>query len=83
MLNQRQYSDGTDLNSLFPGVSQIKANDMQDPKGNCSEQFAYHLLHKIVSQFEYLIDMHTASFGRINSLYVRADMVSMIVFIDN
>lgn len=29
---------------------------------------------KIVSKFGYLIDLHTASFGRVNSYYVRSDM---------
>lgn len=62
--NQRKFNDGVDLNRLFPG----KKN------GTCSSQFVYYLFNKIINQFEYLIDLHTASFGRINSLFVRADM---------
>lgn len=31
-------------------------------------------MSKIVNNFNYLIDLHTASFGRVNSYYVRADM---------
>jgi predicted deacylase len=31
-------------------------------------------MNKVVNNFNYLIDLHTASFGRVNSYYVRADM---------
>ncbi len=31
-------------------------------------------MNKIIVHFNYLIDLHTASFGRVNSYYVRADM---------
>ena len=31
-------------------------------------------MEKVVKVFEYHVDLHTASFGRINSYYVRADM---------
>jgi len=61
---QRAFHDGQDLNRLFPG----KAD------GNCGQVYAYNVLEKIVKNFDYHIDMHTASFGRKNSLYVRADM---------
>ena len=60
----REFSDGKDLNRLFPG----KKN------GTVSQVFAYEIMHKIIKCFDYLIDLHTASFGRINSYYVRADM---------
>ena len=62
--HQRYFSDSRDLNHLMPGVRD----------GNDSEVFAYRLLDRIVKRFDYLLDLHTASFGRINSLYVRADM---------
>jgi predicted deacylase len=62
--NQRAFMDGADLNQIMPG----KAN------GNVSEVYAYRLMNCIVSRFEYLVDVHTASFGRANSYYVRADM---------
>ena len=52
------------MNSVFPG----KEN------GSTSEVYVYRLFTNILTQFEYLIDMHTASHGRINSLYVRSDM---------
>ena len=62
--NKRRYSDGEDLNRQFPGKE----------KGNASQQYVWQVNEKILSKLDYLIDMHTASFGRINSLYVRGDM---------
>jgi predicted deacylase len=56
------------LNNFFPGKK----------KGNTQQIFVYHLFSKVISQFEYLIDLHTASFGRINSLYIRSDMNDII-----
>ncbi|KAI8338370.1 hypothetical protein BC941DRAFT_422689 [Chlamydoabsidia padenii] len=61
---QREFADGRDLNRQFPGKED----------GYASQVFSYHLMHKIISQFNYLIDLHTASFGRVNSYYVRSDM---------
>jgi len=61
---QREYIDGTDLNDIFPGR----------PNGNVSQIYAHRLLDRVIGRFDYLLDLHTASFGRINSLYVRADM---------
>lgn len=62
--NQREFTDGVDLNRIFPG----------DSAGNRSEQWVYRLAQKIIPLFDYHIDLHTASFGRINSLYGRGDM---------
>ncbi len=62
--DRRRYVDEEDLNRNFPG----KAN------GNRSQQYVWGINQKILSKINYLVDMHTASFGRINSLYVRADM---------
>tara|TARA_B100000609_G_scaffold192556_1_gene182869 strand:- start:5499 stop:6557 length:1059 start_codon:yes stop_codon:yes gene_type:complete len=61
---QRRFPDGTDLNHIMPGRHD----------GNVAEIFAYRLVHRILKTFNYHVDLHTASFGRINSLYVRADM---------
>ncbi|KAI9502942.1 hypothetical protein BX070DRAFT_259668 [Coemansia spiralis] len=66
LLSQRGYSDGTDLNRKMPG----KLN------GSSPQVYTYNIIHRIVCHFEYLIDLHTASSGRINSLYVRADMLN-------
>lgn len=32
------------------------------------------MVQRLVRRFDYLLDLHTASFGRVNSLYVRADL---------
>mgnify|MGYP001545254335 CR=1 FL=1 len=61
---RRRFIDGADLNHIFPGR----------PRGNVSEVYAHRIVNRIVSQFDYLIDLHTASFGRINSYYIRADL---------
>lgn len=55
---------GPDLNHLFPG----------EEDGSEANVWAARLLTRIVSRFDFLVDLHTASFGRINSLYIRADM---------
>jgi len=61
---KRRFIDSTDLNHIFPGKSD----------GNVSEVYAWRIVEKIVKQFDLLIDLHTASNGRINSYYIRADM---------
>ena len=61
---KRRFNDGVDLNHIMPG----KAD------GNVSEVYAYRFIHRIVKHFDYLLDLHTASFGRVNSYYIRADM---------
>jgi hypothetical protein len=33
---------------------------------------------QVLAKIDYLVDLHTASFGRVNSYYVRADMNSAI-----
>ncbi|TPX57396.1 hypothetical protein PhCBS80983_g03883 [Powellomyces hirtus] len=60
----REFSDGKDLNRMFPG----------SPTGTASQIYAYNIMEKVVGHFNYLIDLHTASFGRVNSYYVRSDM---------
>ncbi|NJM96668.1 MAG: succinylglutamate desuccinylase/aspartoacylase family protein [Phormidesmis sp. RL_2_1] len=66
--NQRTFDDRTDMNHVMPG----KAH------GSIAEIYAHRFLHRIVRRFEYLIDLHTASFGNINSLYLRTDMTHEI-----
>src|SRR5690606_7085540 len=61
---KRRFIDGTDLNHIMPGKEE----------GNVSQVYAYRVFHAIVKNFDYLIDLHTASFGRVNSYYIRADM---------
>lgn len=63
--HERVFVDGSDLNHLFPGKKH----------GNVSQVYAYRIVNRIIKRFDYLVDLHTASFGRINSLYIRADML--------
>ena len=63
---QREFVDGQDLNRIFPGKE----------KGNRSEQMVYQIAQKIIPLFDYHVDLHTASFGRVNSLYGRGDMAN-------
>lgn len=60
----RRFIDGVDLNHIMPG----------DEHGNVSSIYAFRLIDRIVRHFEYLVDLHTASFGRVNAYYIRADM---------
>lgn len=61
---RREFTDGVDLNHIAPGK----------PQGDCSQLYVHRLIDRIVSRLDFLIDLHTASFGRINSYYIRADM---------
>ncbi len=60
----RRYLDGVDLNHIMPG----------DPAGNASRLYAYRVKERVLSKFDYLVDLHTASVGRHNTLYARADL---------
>lgn len=64
LMQQRRFEDDFDLNLIMPGRA----------SGNASGVYAHRLLDRIVKHFDYLLDLHTASFGRVNSLYIRADM---------
>jgi len=61
---RRRVEVGMDLNSHFPGT----------PDGHTAKVLAHRLLEGYVRHVDVLIDLHTASRGRVNSLYVRADM---------
>lgn len=63
--HRRDIEEGLDLNRIMPGR----------PDGNLGQIYAHRLLDRVVRHFEYLVDLHTASRGRVNSLYVRADML--------
>lgn len=62
---RREFSEGNDLNRIMPGK----------PNGTTAEIYAHRFLERVVSEFHYLIDLHTASFGRINTLYIRANLL--------
>lgn len=64
--NQRYFSDNVDLNRIMPGAA----------KGVTSNLYAHDFITKLVRHFNYLLDLHTASHGRVNSLYIRADLES-------
>ena len=60
----RGFSDGADLNRIMPGKK----------GGSASQSFAFALMTRLIAHVDFLLDLHTASFGRVNSVYVRADM---------
>ncbi|MFO7567464.1 MAG: succinylglutamate desuccinylase/aspartoacylase family protein [Enhygromyxa sp.] len=64
--NTRHFNDGYDLNRLMPGKR----------GGTPSQVYTHRFITRVVKHFEYMIDLHTASFGRINTLYVRADLTN-------
>ncbi len=66
--NARTFDDRTDMNHVMPGK----------PQGSIAQIYAHRFLNRIIRHFEYLIDLHTASFGNVNSLYVRTDMTNEI-----
>lgn len=61
---KRRFVDGTDLNHIMPGVE----------NGNVSQVYAHRFVQKVLSKMNYLMDLHTASVGRVNSYYIRADL---------
>jgi predicted deacylase len=61
---QRTFTDGRDLNRIMPGKWD----------GIPSEVYAFRILERVTCSFDYLLDLHTASSGRANSFYVRADL---------
>lgn len=58
--------DNVDLNHMFPGKSD----------GTPSSQYARAFSTTFLEPIDYLIDIHTASEGRVNTMYVRADLHS-------
>lgn len=64
LMNQRNFPDNVDLNRIMPG----------DATSGAARLYAHSFTKKIVSKFDYLLDLHTASHGRVNSLYIRADL---------
>ncbi|MGE0707192.1 MAG: succinylglutamate desuccinylase/aspartoacylase family protein [Planctomycetota bacterium] len=64
---QRRFPvDDVDLNHVFPGRAD----------GAPSQQYARAFATTFLPALDYLIDIHTASEGRLNSMYVRADLHS-------
>jgi len=65
-LHQRRMLEGVDLNHKFPGA----------PEGPIGDVYAYRLMDRAIRHFDVLVDLHTASRGRANCLYVRADLTN-------
>lgn len=65
---KRRFNDGVDLNHIMPGVED----------GNVSQVYAHRFIKRVIPHFDYLMDLHTASMGRVNSYYIRADMETEI-----
>lgn len=61
---KRRFNDGVDINHIMPGKED----------GNISQVYAYRFIQRFVKHIDFLLDLHTASTGRINSYYIRADM---------
>jgi len=61
---KRRFLDGVDLNHIMPGKKD----------GAVSQIYAWRVIDMVIKNFNYLLDLHTASNGRINSYYIRADM---------
>ncbi|MCB9555896.1 MAG: succinylglutamate desuccinylase/aspartoacylase family protein [Deltaproteobacteria bacterium] len=68
LAHRRHYLEGIDLNHIMPG----------DPHGNAPQIYAHRLVERFLDKFDFLVDLHTASVGRVNSLYVRSDMTAAI-----
>ncbi|MED5373281.1 MAG: succinylglutamate desuccinylase/aspartoacylase family protein [Myxococcota bacterium] len=64
--HRRTFLGGWDLNHLFPGK----------PNGHSGQVYVHRMMDRIIRHLDFLVDLHTASLGRVNSLYVRADMSS-------
>lgn len=61
---RRMFTDRADLNHRMPGRA----------RGDEADSYAERLMERLVAGADRLFDLHTASAGRVNCLYVRADM---------
>ncbi|WP_346017057.1 succinylglutamate desuccinylase/aspartoacylase family protein [Pseudenhygromyxa sp. WMMC2535] len=66
--NTRHFNDGYDLNRMMPGKRD----------GTMSQVYCHRFMSRVVCHLDYLLDLHTASFGRINTFYVRADLANPV-----
>ncbi len=64
LVQKRHFSDGVDLNRIAPGKA----------VGTEAEVYINRFMERIIKKFGHHIDLHTASFGRVNSHYVRASL---------
>jgi len=68
LLRQRRFADGVDLNHVFPGKVD----------GTPAQVYVHSFVQAVLPCLDRLIDLHTASVGRVNSLYIRADMTDPV-----
>ncbi len=61
---ERNFSDGRDLNHKFPGKDD----------GAESSIYAFNVFNKLVKNFDYLLDLHTARVDNVNTFYIRANL---------
>lgn len=66
--NAREFHDGADLNRSMPGRHD----------GTGAQQYAHCFLERVCHVFDYHIDLHTASFGRVNTLYARVNLTDPV-----
>lgn len=69
LIHDRRFVDGEDLNRIMPGRE----------GGTQSEVYAWRFTNRVLKAFDYLFDLHTASAGRVNSYYIRADLNDPVV----
>lgn len=62
--SSRYMADRRDLNRHFPG----------NPSGSAASRLAFALFHDVIAHCDYLVDLHTGSFHRINLPQLRADL---------
>lgn len=60
----RYLADRRDLNRYFPG----------NPRGSAASRIAHSFFNSVVTQCDYLVDLHTGSFHRTNLPQIRADL---------
>lgn len=65
----RYMSDRRDLNRFFPG----------NPTGSYASRVAHSLFHKVILNCDYLVDIHTGSFLRINLPQLRGDLKNPMI----
>ena len=69
MSGTREFFNGNDLNRIVPGKKH----------GATSERYIYEFLNRLGRYFDYHLDLHTASEGRVNSYYIKANFELNVV----
>ncbi|GAB5466199.1 MAG: succinylglutamate desuccinylase/aspartoacylase family protein [Candidatus Kapaibacteriales bacterium] len=64
LLGQRRFNDNFDLNRQAPGSD----------NGTPSRVYIHRLIERVISKFDYLIDLHTTGRNKENCWHIRAEM---------